>query len=170
MSVILARIDDRLVHGQVVEGWLRVVKANYIVVVSDEVAKDKLQQTLLSIAIPKNIKIECLSIDDAVKRLLSGYLDKEQVLLLFSGPQDVLRLLKGGVKLESINVGGMHYVDGKKQISRTLSVNSDDIAVLKEISTLSIELEGRVLPNDERINIMEVLEKELANDKKDGNE
>jgi PTS system mannose-specific IIB component len=170
MSVILARIDDRLVHGQVVEGWLRVVKANYIIVVSDEVAKDKLQQTLLSIAIPKNIKIECLSIDDATKRLSSGYLDKEQVLLLFSGPKDVLRLLKGGVKLESINVGGMHYVEGKKQISRTLSVNAEDIAVLKEINAMNIELEGRVLPNDERINIMEVIKEELAEAKKDSNE
>ncbi|MCB4792478.1 MAG: PTS sugar transporter subunit IIB [Elusimicrobia bacterium] len=170
MPIVLARIDDRLVHGQVVEGWLRVIKASYIIVVSDDVAKDRLQQTLLTIAVPKNVKIECLSIEDSAKRLLSAHLDNEMILLLFSTPDDTLRLLKSGVKLTSINVGGMHYVEGKKQILRTLSVNKKDVDTLTEISNMNIELEGRVLPNDERNNIMEVLKAEFINTTKENHE
>ena len=159
MPIVLSRIDDRLIHGQIVEGWLRGIQADCIIVVSDEVAKDKMQQTLLSMAAPTHIKVKCLSIFSGSEKLQDGSFEEDNVLLLFSCPQDVLSLVKSGVGLKSVNVGGMHYVTGKKQILRNLSIDESDVAALKELNSLGIELEGRVLPNDERISIIDVLNK-----------
>ncbi|MBN1622329.1 MAG: PTS sugar transporter subunit IIB [Endomicrobiales bacterium] len=159
MSIILARIDDRLIHGQIVEGWLRVIKANSVIIVSDEVARDKVQQTLLTIAVPDNININSFSIDEAAEKIKEKEFEKKKIMLLFSNPQDVLRFIKKGVKLTSVNVGGMHYTPGKKQILRTLSVDENDILVLKEINKMDVKLEGRVLPGDDYIDVIETIEK-----------
>ena len=161
MPIVLSRIDDRLIHGQVVEGWLRKIRVNYIIVVSDEVAGDKMQQTLLGMAAPSDVRVSSFSIEDAGTKLVSDQFSDESIMLLFSCPGDVLRLLKTGVKLSSVNVGGMHYSTGKKQILRNLSVDEDDIKVFYEIDKLGVELEGRILPNDQRKNIMEIINASL---------
>ncbi|MHB9155512.1 MAG: PTS system mannose/fructose/N-acetylgalactosamine-transporter subunit IIB [Endomicrobiales bacterium] len=159
MPIVLVRIDDRLIHGQVVEGWLKTIHASHIVVVSDEVAQDKMQQTLLGMAVPSSIRVTNLAVQEAAGRIKDNIFEKERVMLLLSRPRDVLRLLEQGVKLPSVNVGGMHYTQGKKQLLRNLSVDNNDVSDLKEIGRHGVELEGRVLPADERVNIIEVLEK-----------
>ncbi len=157
MPIVLVRIDDRLIHGQVVEGWLKPLRANHIVVVSDAVARDRYQQILFSMAVPSAIKVSTFSIEETAAKILEGYFEKDRVMLLLSAPQDAVRLINSKVKFSSINVGGMHYSSGKRQLLRTLSVNESDISALKEIGGKGIELEGRVLPNDERVDIMDVL-------------
>jgi mannose/fructose/sorbose-specific phosphotransferase system IIB component len=159
MSIILVRIDDRLIHGQIVEGWLKTIRVNHIVVVSDQVAQDKMQQVLLGMAAPGNIKVTSLSIEDAAKRIKADSFGEDRVLILLSSASDLLRLVKSGIKFDSVNVGGMHYTKGKKQLLRNLSVDEKDYQALMEIAADGIALEGRVLPTDERIDIVEVLTK-----------
>ena len=162
MPIVLARIDDRLIHGQIVEGWLKVVQANHIMIVSDEVSKDKMQQALMSMAVPKSIKVSSLSIDDAAEKYAKDQFGKDSVLMLFSNPGDVRRLLEKGVKVGSVNVGGMHFSPGKRQILRTLSVDEEDIKNLLAVSAMGVELEGRVIPADERVDVAAILKDETA--------
>ena len=162
MPIILVRIDDRLIHGQVVEGWLRVIRVNHIVVISDQVARDKVQQALLSMAVPSNIKVTNCMVDEAALKINDSYFESDRILALLSRPHDVLRLLNAGVKFSSVNVGGMHYSPGKRQILRNLSVDDSDLAALKEIRSMGIELEGRVLPSDDRIDIIEAVHRILG--------
>lgn len=161
MAVILVRIDDRLIHGQIIEGWLKPLEANHILVVSDEVAKDKMQQILLGMAVPSGVTLTIAGAKDAAESILSGSLDKKRVLVLVPSPKYVLELVNYGAKFTSVNVGGMHYSSGKKQIMRTLSVNDEDIEAIMALNSKGMELEGRVLPDDDKVNIMDVLRKEL---------
>jgi PTS system mannose-specific IIB component len=163
MTIVLARIDDRLVHGQVVEGWLRIIKASCIIIASDEVAKDTMQQALLSMAVPNDISVASYTIDETAGKLKNGELNEEKILILFSNPKDVLRLLNHGISIKSLNVGGMHYMPGKKQILQTLSVDEKDISALISINDMGVELEGRVLPGDDKVNVSEVIQKYLKN-------
>ncbi len=160
MDIVLTRIDDRLIHGQVVEGWLKTIGVNHIVVISDEVAADKMQQILLSMAVPRNIKVTNYSVEEAGKKLLEPQAHKDRVMLLLSRPSDVVRLLGYGIKLTSVNVGGMHYSQGKRQILRNVSVDDNDVTALREIAERGVMLEGRVLPSDDMVNVMEVIESE----------
>lgn len=157
MSIVLTRIDDRLIHGQVVEGWLKHIDIDHIAIISNDVAADKMQQVLFSIAVPKNIKVVSLSVADAVSRGAEGFFDKHHYLLLLSSPQDVLSLVKGGLPIASVNVGGMHFTQGKRQILKALSVNDNDVSALMELHEAGVDLEGRVLPGDDAVNIVEVL-------------
>ena len=159
MPIILVRIDDRLIHGQIVEGWLKTIKVNHIVVVSDQVAQDRMQQVLLNMAAPGNIKVSSLSVEDAAKKIKINAFGDDRVLLLLSSAGDLLRLVKLGIKFDSVNVGGMHFTKGKKQLLRNLCVDDNDYVDLMEIAANGIALEGRVLPADEKIDIVEVLTK-----------
>ena len=160
MSIELVRIDDRLVHGQIVQGWLKIIDIGKIVVVSDDVANDQMQQMLLSMAVPSNIKLEIKTVKDASKDALNGEYQKDKVMLLFSNPSDVLDFIENGATVKSVNVGGMHFSNGKKQLLCNLSVDKKDIDALVKIHRKGIETEGRVLPADERIDIFPVIEKE----------
>ena len=157
MPIVLTRIDDRLIHGQVVEGWLKKIRVTHIMVVSDEAARDEMQKTLLGMAAPSNVRISTLSVDDAASAIKSNIFSKDFLLLLFSNPKEVLRFINCGVKLGSINVGGMHYSGGKKQLLRNLSVDDADINALEEINKSGVELEARILPDDARVNVMDVI-------------
>ena len=157
MPIVLTRIDDRLIHGQVVEGWLKKIRVTHIMVVSDEAARDEMQKTLLGMAAPSNVRVSTLSVDEAASEIKSNMFGKDFLLILFSNPKDVLRFLNCGVKLDSVNVGGMHFSYGKKQLLRNLSVDDADISSLEEISKLGVELEGRILPDDARVDVMDVI-------------
>jgi mannose/fructose/sorbose-specific phosphotransferase system IIB component len=162
MPIVLARIDDRLIHGQVVEGWLKKIRVTHILVVSDEAAQDEMQKTLLGMAAPSNAKVSTLSVNDAVSEIKSNIFNKDFLLILFSNPGDALKFLNLGVKLDSINVGGMHYSSGKKQILKNLSVDNSDINAFESIAKLGVELEGRILPDDAKIDVMSILREELS--------
>ena len=130
MTIKVVRIDDRLIHGQIVQGWLKLIQIDKILVVSDEVAKDEMQKVLLSMAVPSNIK----NIKDASYDISNNVYEKDNLMILFSNPHDIVRMLDNGIKFNTINIGGMHFAHGKKQLLPNLSVDRNDIeAFLKLI-------------------------------------
>jgi PTS system mannose-specific IIB component len=150
MKIVLARIDDRLIHGQVATVWSKVSGCEKIIVVSDEVAKDELRSTLLVQVAPPGIKAHVLSIDKAI-RVYNNPKNDFKALLLFTNPTDVLRLVEGGVKIESVNIGGMSFKEGKRQVTGTISVNEQDENAFKELNKRGIELEIRVVASDSKV-------------------
>src|SRR4051812_12186888 len=109
MGVALVRIDDRLVHGQVVEGWLRSLRVNHVVVASDAVASDETQMALYSLAVPYGVQLSCLHMSEAAKAWKNGDWEKDKILVLVSNPRDILRLVEEGAAVRSVNVGGLHF-------------------------------------------------------------
>jgi PTS system mannose-specific IIB component len=160
MTIELIRIDDRLVHGQIVQGWLKVINISKIVVASDEVANDQMQRMLLGMAVPSNVELEIKTVKDVSSNALDGKYDKTKTMFLFSNPSDVLDMIENGVGVKSVNVGGMHFTNGKKQLLCNVSVDDKDIEALEKIHRRGIEIEGRVLPSDDRIDVFHVIEKE----------
>lgn len=160
MSVVLVRIDDRLIHGQVVENWMKFLKIDHVVVVNDFVASDRMQKTLFSMAVPDHAKISILTITQAKEAILNGQFERDRAMLLLVSPQDVLNLIDKGVRIKEVNVGGMHYSPDKKQILKAISVSKEDIQAFQELDKLGIHLEARMVPDDEKIDIMEIIKRE----------
>lgn len=154
MKITLARIDDRLIHGQVVTSWSKETKCERIIVVNDEVAADTMRKTLLELVAPPGMKSNVIGVDKAVRVLNNPEFANIYVMLLFTNPTDVLRLVEGGIKLKSINIGGMSFKEGKKQITGTVSVNEKDIESFKKLHEMGIELEIRKVTSDSKINLM----------------
>ena len=165
MGILLIRIDDRLIHGQVVAGWVKAIKANHIMVVNDKVAQDEMQKVLLSMAVPASLKLSVLSIADAAVELKKEIAENDRLIILLNSPADALALVEKQVPIKSINVGGIHYCEGKKQILKAVCVDMEDIESLYQLERKGIELEGRIVPTDERINIMDSVKKIAMGDK-----
>ncbi|MBC8060845.1 MAG: PTS sugar transporter subunit IIB [Clostridiaceae bacterium] len=157
MKISLARIDDRLIHGQVVTSWSKETKCERIIVCSDEVAADPIRKTLLEQVAPPGVKANVVGIEKAIRVCKNPKYEGVNALLLFTNPTDVLRLIEGGVDLKSINIGGMAFKEGKKQITGTISVNEKDIEAFKQLNEKGIELEIRKVVADSKIDLMSKL-------------
>ncbi|MDR0618228.1 MAG: PTS sugar transporter subunit IIB [Endomicrobium sp.] len=159
MPISLVRIDDRLVHGQVVQGWLKAISVDILLVASDIAAEDKMQKLLMEMAVPSDIKLEVKSLQDAVA-VLKVVNCKYNIMVLVASPKEAFYILEQGVRFNSLNIGGMHFFSEKRQILSNVCADDNDIKFLYRIYQKGIELESRVLPGDERLNIIPLIEKE----------
>lgn len=154
MNIVLTRIDDRLIHGQVATVWAKETKCNRIIVVSDEVANDNLRKTLLVQVAPPGVKANVITIDKMIDIYKNPKYDSFKALLLFTNPTDVLRVIEGGVNIKSVNVGGMSFKEGKKQITLAISLDEKDIESFKDINKKGVELEIRKVTSDSKVDLM----------------
>lgn len=157
MTIALLRIDDRLIHGQVVEGWLPQLNADLVAVVSDAAAADPVQAALMKMALPPGVGLSVLSVADAPAALASPQAAARRILVLVPGPAEALALLEKGVAVDRVNVGGLHFTVGKVQLGRALFLNDGDKAALRAIAARGVHLEGRPLPSDPEENLATIL-------------
>jgi mannose/fructose/N-acetylgalactosamine-specific phosphotransferase system component IIB len=159
MAVELLRIDDRLVHGQVVEGWLKALRINHIVVASDLVEADDTQKALYHLAVPHGVELTCFKIVDAAKAWKSNQWKEHRILVLVSTPEEALRLYDSGAPVRSVNLGGLHYRNGRVQVLKGISLDDQDVKALKALASKKIVLEARALPLDEPVDIVQYLQR-----------
>lgn len=156
--LVLTRIDDRLIHGQVVEGWVNHLKATCIMVADDRVAANALQRSIMEISVPRGLKVLIGSVEDICGRLRSGSHDHERVILLFSNPADVLRALSFGLRPPAINIGGMRFVPGKRRIMDVLAVSDADVAAFREIAVQDMTVDIQTVPTGRPLSLHKVLQ------------
>lgn len=159
MTIGLARIDDRLIHGQVATHWTKESKVSRIIVVNDEVAKDSVRSTMLKSVAPPGVTAHVVNVEKMVRVYNNPEYENDRVMLLFTNPTDVVTLLEAGVKMPSINIGGMAYREGKKMITSAVSVDEKDITAFKAIDAMNVELDVRKVSNDSRQYMMDLLKK-----------
>lgn len=155
----LARIDDRLIHGQVATRWTKESRVTRIVVVNDDVAKDSVRSTMLKSVAPPGVTAHVVPVDKMIRVYNNPEYANERMMLLFTNPTDVVRLMEAGVEFKSINIGGMAYRDGKKMITSAVSVDDKDIEAFKALDAKGIELDVRKVSNDSRQYMMDLLKK-----------
>jgi len=146
--VILARIDDRLIHGQVVEGWVNFLKATCILVADDKVAANPLQRSIMEISAPEGLKVIIGTVSEICEKIRSSLLDAERAILLFSNPADVVRSFKAGLTCPAINLGGLHYVPGKRRIMDVLAVDDADLEALQAILRQGVKVDIQTVPTE----------------------
>lgn len=157
MPVSLFRVDDRLIHGQVVESWVPHLGAGEIVVASDEIAGDETRQLLMRFAVPEGVELRIMTLDEAAPYIKSGASDRK-TLVLIPGIREMAELLDRGVKPASVNVGGMHYSAGRNMsIGKAIFLSDADCADLKKLAAAGISLEGRGVPSDKPFDLVEAI-------------
>ena len=157
MKIVLARIDDRLIHGQVATVWSKVTGCTRIIVCDDDVAKDQIRSTLLKQVAPAGIKSHVVDLDKAIRVYENPKYADDKCLLLFTNPTSVLYMIEHGVDIKSINIGCMSFKEGKHQITGAVSVDDKDIAAFKKLNEMGIELEIRKVDTDKKVMLMDVL-------------
>ena len=159
MVIGLARIDDRLIHGQVATRWTKETNVTRIIVVSDEVAADTVRKTLLTQVAPPGVTAHVVDVAKMIRVYNNPKYAGERVMLLFTNPTDVERIVEGGVKVTSVNIGGMAFRQGKTQVNNAVSVDETDIDAFKKLNERGIELEVRKVSTDQKLKMMDLIAK-----------
>jgi PTS system mannose-specific IIB component len=143
------RIDNRLVHGQIIEAWLPFTKSKSLVVANDELADDDLRKEIMSLAIPDDIARVFLPITELSAFFAEGKgkLEDQDVLLLFADCFDAKRAYDSGVSFLRLNIGNMHYAKGKEQICSHIALGPEEKTCLNFFHKHGVELDYRCVPN-----------------------
>lgn len=126
MAVVLFRVDDRLVHGQVTAGWGRVLSPSRIVVISDTISRSSWEKDLYAAAVPESIAFEVWSVAEAGERFGPCDASREKVFILVEDLETVTRLVQNGLALEELNLGGIHHEHGREEILPYLYLSPED--------------------------------------------
>lgn len=145
-NILLTRIDNRLIHGQVATMWSGVLGANLLLVANDSVATDEFRQGLMNMAAPSYAQTRYFSIEKTCQ-IIGKASDAQKIFIICETPQDVLRLVEGGVPIKKCNIGNMHMADGKRQVATTVAVDDADVAAFKKLQELGVELEIKRVPD-----------------------
>ncbi len=143
MDIIFTRIDNRLLHGQVVESWLPQIKAQEVVIVSREAASSRLMQKMLRLALPPSYGLHIFD-ETAAAKYLEGQ-SAQKVFLLIDGFEALASLIKDGVKFEKVNIGNTEYQEGKKEYSQGIYLSEKEVPLVKDLAK-TVKFDVRALP------------------------
>lgn len=146
-DIVLTRIDNRLIHGQVATQWCGSIGANLILVANDSVAANTLRQGLMDMAAPSYAQTRYWTLEKTISTIHKAS-PSQHIFLVCENPEDVLKLVEGGVPIKKVNIGNMHMAEGKRQVATTVAVNDADVAAFKKLRELGVELEIRKVPQE----------------------
>jgi len=159
IKINLARIDSRLLHGQVATAWTPDSRANRIIVVSDTVSKDELRKKLIEQAAPTGVKANVIPIKKMIEVAKDPRFGDTKALLLFETPQDALATIEGGVTIDTLNVGSMAHSTGKTMLNKVLSMDKDDVATFEKLRDLGVKFDVRKVPADSKSDLFGLIKK-----------
>lgn len=145
-NILLTRIDNRLIHGQVATQWSGVLGANLLLVANDAVANDEFRQGLMNMAAPAYAQTRYFSIQKTID-IIDKASPAQKIFIICENPQDVLRLVEGGVPIKKLNIGNMHMADGKRQVATTVAVDDADVEAFRKLKDLGVELSIQRVPD-----------------------
>jgi PTS system mannose-specific IIB component len=148
VPLLLARIDDRLIHGQVAHGWGRALHPTLLAIVSDSLRNDPDRAELYLFAVPEGARGRVVSVAEALDPSFRREVDAERTILLFAGPEDALRLLEGGFALQSLNVGGLHHMSGRREVLPYVFLDEADRVRLRALQRRGVRVYAQDLPSN----------------------
>lgn len=159
IKINLARVDTRLLHGQVATAWTPDSKADRIIVVSDAVAKDDMRKQLISQAAPNGVKANVIPLAKMIEVAKDPRFGNTHALLLFENPEDVLTVVEAGVPITTLNVGSMAHSTGKTMVNKVLSMDKKDVETFEKLRDLGVTFDVRKVPNDSKANLFDLIKK-----------
>ncbi|WP_025873719.1 PTS system mannose/fructose/N-acetylgalactosamine-transporter subunit IIB [Enterococcus crotali] len=154
--ICFSRIDDRLIHGQVVTTWVNMYNIEQIIVLNDKIANDKTQKNILAMAAPQGIKVKAFPIEKFGEIIKTTEITR-RTMLLFSSSVDVLTAVNAGVPIDKLNIGGMRYQEGRERLTKALAVTPTEKEAFKGLLDQGMEITVQMVPNDDKVDLKEVI-------------
>lgn len=157
MAIVHARVDERLIHGQVAMVWTNTVGATRIVVVNDAAVKDEMIIAGLKMAKPAGVKLSILSKKRAAEKFAEKAYEGEKVFLITKNIEDMAELVAAGLEIPSVNVGNVAQREGSRQIKKSVNLTDQDIVQIKQIMEKGIPVTAQMIPNESDQSILNYL-------------
>jgi len=146
MTVVLARVDDRLIHGQVTVGWSERLRPDRIVLADNAIAADPWQSRVYASTVPPHIAVSVQSVAKAAARLRGDAAAAERVILLTGSPGAMVDVVRSGAPVGRVNVGGLHYAPGKREMLPFVFLDRTELGALRRLRELGVELFAQQVP------------------------
>jgi D-glucosaminate-specific PTS system IIB component len=153
---LFLRIDDRLIHGQVVVKWLRTLGCKDVWVIDDELASDAFMQSVLRLAAPEGVRVQVVSVEDALHSVQRCPVGRPALLLLRS-PQTALRLWNGGLLFSELNVGGLAAASESIRLHKSVSATAEQLRALQTLASLGVLVYVQMVPEDRPISLQSIV-------------
>jgi mannose/fructose/N-acetylgalactosamine-specific phosphotransferase system component IIB len=148
MAIILLRVDNRLIHGQVIASWVPRLDIEAVLVADDAMARDEFAVELARLAVPREIDLEIVTIAEARSRLDNPAWSEKRVLVLLRDLEACLRVFEGGLESNEVNLGNLHYAAGKRQLSPAVAVSEREEGIIRLLESRHIVVEIRAVPKE----------------------
>lgn len=146
----LVRVDDRLLHGQIICSWVPFVDADTLVIASDEAAGDELTREIITSCAHEHLSVRVTGVDEVAGELVSGGGGgDERTILIFGDLRDAMRVYEGGLRFTRINIGNVHHGDGGRELSPSVILNREDEAILKRFAEMGVDIDIRDVPTSD---------------------
>lgn len=155
MAILFARVDDRLIHGQIVQAWLPELNIDEVVIPCSKTQTQHINKNLLRLSLPFEYDLTVLSPEHCVAYMTQS---PKRTLLLMESLQDLQPLLEDGLQIKSVNIGGMHFKPNAQKLAENVFLDEQDKRTLKILHDLGIEVETRAVPTSKSISLKEILQ------------
>ncbi len=159
MNFSLVRVDNRLIHGQILEAWVPYVQASCLVVADDDVANDFFRETVIRMAVPREIDVHIHSVEDFAKTYSNNEETGRKTILLFSTVSAALKAFKHGFHYKRLNIGNIYNEEGKVRCARSINLSDQDISEIIQLIQGGVQVELRCVPKDKPIDFFSSLKK-----------
>jgi mannose/fructose/N-acetylgalactosamine-specific phosphotransferase system component IIB len=158
MDIALVRVDNRLVHGQILEAWVPFTKSSYIIVVDDHVASDFFRETVIKMAVPREVEVIISSVEEFARNYTyrKGQGGK-RAIVLFSDLADAMRAFQLGFSFDRLNIGNVYNEDCLKQCSPSVMLGEEDIRVVRVLLDAGVNLDVRRVPREKPIDLRKLM-------------
>lgn len=147
-NLLLVRVDDRLIHGQVMTAWMKTMPAKEIIVVDDKVAKDDFMLFVLQNAAPAGVNVKALTEQQAIETLKKG-LDKPTFILVKT-PLSLKSCIEAGIDIKAINIGGMGMKQGRSTLYKNVSATEEEKECIRDFRSKGIDVFIQIIPSEKR--------------------
>ena len=156
-NVLLARVDDRLIHGEVVTSFIPYYHADHVMIVDDTVANDKFNRRVLEMVAPKGVKVEIYTLEEGVEALKRDPDEGEKLILLTKTPITFEKLIDAGIEIPAINIGGMGVRGSRKPFVRNCQADAEEVASMKRMYAKGIDIYYKLVAEQNRIELKDQL-------------
>lgn len=156
MPIVLFRVDDRFVHGQILQGWLPSTGAQELFIANDALAQDDAQKMIMECAIPYNVKIFIDTVDEVARLLQAEDAPNVRRMVIVDTPVDALRLVRAGVRFGSLNLGNMSGIGTNKSLTRSLALGEESMGAIREILKEGIDINVQRVPFEKPVDFCDL--------------
>lgn len=157
MGIVNARIDARLIHGQVAAVWTNSLNTQRIIVANDEAAADQVLKASLRMAAPSTVRLSTIPVTSAAENINNGKYGDQRIFLIFKELKDALKFVKAGGEISTITVGNISHKEGSMKLQKSVSINTKEIDVVKKLIELGVKVVVQTVPADDAKDINELL-------------
>ncbi|MGX2944085.1 PTS system mannose/fructose/N-acetylgalactosamine-transporter subunit IIB [Enterococcus alishanensis] len=156
-EIVLTRVDDRLIHGQVMTAWVKKTRANQILIIDEEVAKDDFMSEILKMSAPSGIEIAVKGLEDAVTFLQEQETANKRLIILVKAPITIEALIDRGIVIDKLVVGGMGAKENRRVLYKNISASDEERETFKKLIDRGVPVVIHIIPDQKETDLSKYL-------------